>query len=136
MKIRLIDGSVHEVTRTEVINGRFEIDIQDKTAEEIQKVFSVPAHLTNIELLTDNGDKYGDVPGYTVYSGVMLLGDTKTLILTTEADVTARRLANAEANAIMASTAAERAKTLSKETATQVTDLQLALCELYEGLEV
>ena len=55
MKIRLIDGSVHEAKRAEVMNGRLEIDIQDKTAEEIQDIFSVPALLTNIELLMADG---------------------------------------------------------------------------------
>ena len=79
MKIRLIDGSVHEAKRAEVMNGRLEIDIQDKTAEEIQDIFSVPALLTNIELLMDDGEKFGDVPGWTIYGGVMVLGDTKTV---------------------------------------------------------
>ena len=136
MKIRLIDGSIHDVTRAEVTNGRLEIDFQNKTAEKIQEIFSVPALLTNIELLTDNDEVFGNVPGYTVYSGVMLIGDTKTLLLNTESNVTSERLANAESNAIAANTLAELAKTMSLETATQVTDLQLAICELYEGMEV
>lgn len=136
MKIRLIDGSIHDVTRAEVTNGRLEIDFQNKTAEKIQEIFSVPALLTNIELLTDNVEVFGNVPGYTVYSGVMLIGDTKTLLLNTESNVTSERLANAESNAIAANTLAELAKTMSLETATQVTDLQMAICELYEGMEV
>lgn len=135
MKIKLIDGSVYDVTRAEVTNGRLEIDFQNKTAEEIQAVFSTPALLTNIELLTDNEDKTGDVPGWTVYGGVMTLGDTKTVILTKSVNVTEQRLADAEANAIAANSVAELAKTMSTETATQVTDLQLAICELYEGME-
>lgn len=135
-KIKLIDGSVHEMTRAEITNGRLEIDFQDRTAEELQDIFSVPALLTNIELLTENGEKFGDVPGWTVYGGVMTLGDTKTVILTKAVNVTEQRLVDAESNAIAANTAAEMAKTMSAETATQVTDLQLAICELYEGMEV
>ncbi len=135
-KIKLIDGSVHEITRAEVTNGRLEIDFQGRTAEELQDIFSTPALLTNIELLTENEENFGDVPGWTVYGGVMTLGDTKTVILTKAIDVTEQRLTNAEARSIAANTAAEVAKTMSSETATQVTDLQLAICELYEGMEV
>lgn len=136
MKIKFIDGSVLEVTRAEITNGRLEIDFQNKSAEELQDIFSVPALLTNIELLTENEEKTGDVPGWTVYGGVMTLGDTKTVILTKAIDVTEQRLANAEANSIAANTAAEVAKTMSTGTATEVTDLQLAVCELYERMEM
>ena len=134
-KIRLIDGSVHEVTRAEITNGRLEVDFQGRDAEELQDTFSVPALLTNIELLTENEEKIGDVPGWTVYGGVMTLGNTKTVILTKALDMTEQRLTNAEARAIAANTAAEVAKTMSTETATQVTDLQMAICELYEGMD-
>ena len=136
MKIKLLNGNIYDVVRAEVTNGRLELDFQNKTAEELQDIFSVPAPLTNIELLTDNEDKTGDVPGWTVYGGVMTLGDIKTVILTKSINVTEQRLADAEANAIAANILAEVAKTMSSETATQVTDLQLAICELYEGMEV
>ena len=136
MKIRLIDGAVYDVIRTEVTNGRLEIDFQGKAAEELQDIFSVPTLLTNIELLSDDNKKTGDVPGWTVYGGVMTLGDTKTVILTKTVNVTEQRLTDAEASAVAANAAAEMAKTMSTETATQVTDLQLAICELYEGMEV
>lgn len=106
MKIKLIDGSIHEVTRTEIVDGRLEIDIQDKTSEEVRDLFSVPALLTNIELLMDN-EKFGDVPGYTVLSSVMLVGDTKTAILTRPVDVTEQRLTAAEADALKAKVIAE-----------------------------
>ncbi len=136
MKIRLLNGEIYDVVRAEVTNGRLELDFQNKTAEELQDTFSVPALLTNIELLTDTEDKTGDVPGWTVYGGVMTLGDTKTVILTKAVNITEQRLADAEANAIAANSLAEVAKTMSTETATQVTDLQMAMCELYEGLGV
>ena len=110
MKIRLIDGSVHEAKRAEVMNGRLEIDIQDKTAEEIQDIFSVPALLTNIELLMDDGEKFGDVPGWTIYGGVMVLGDTKTVILTQSANITEQRLTAVESEALKAKMLAEDLK--------------------------
>lgn len=107
MKIRLIDESVHEAKRAEVTNGRLEIDIQNKTAEEVQKLFEVPANLANIELLTDTDEKFGDVPGWTVLSGVMLAGNIKTVILTRPIDMSEQRLTTAEADALKAKVIAE-----------------------------
>ena len=63
----------------------------------------------------------------------MVMNDTKTVLLTKEPDTTADRLARVEANAISANNNAETAKELSQETAGQVTDLQIALTEIYEG---
>ena len=108
MKIRLIDGIIHNITRAEVINGRLEIDIADKTAEEMQDLFSMAANLKRIELLTDEENMYGDLTGWTVYGGVMLNGDTKTAILTKPVDVTEERLTSAEADALAAKTATEK----------------------------
>lgn len=134
MKIKLIDGSVHAVTRAEVTGGRLEIDFKEGSCEEIQEIFLEPANLTSIELQTTDGEKFGEVPGYTVYSGIMFMGDTRTVILAQETDKTLERITNAEAMALSASVTAENAKTLSEDTASQVTDLQMAVCEIYEGM--
>lgn len=136
MKIRLVSQEVYEVIRAEIIDGRLEIDFKDRTAEEVQNTFSNPAELSSIELLTDNDEKFGELPGWTVYGGVTLLGDIVTVILTKEINTTAERITNAEARALSASMAAESAKTLSEDTASQVTDVQMAMCEIYEGMGV
>ena len=136
MKIRMISGTTYEVSRADVTYGRLEIDFKDRTAEEVQNIFSNPAELSNIEFLTDKGEKFGELPGWTVYGGVTLLGDTVTVILTKEINSTTERITNAEARALLASVTAENAKTLSEDTASQVTDIQLALCEMYEGMGV
>lgn len=136
MKIRLVDGSVYLVARAEVTNGRVEIDFKDKPCEEIQEIFSQPEKLTNIELLTANEDKFGDIPGYTVYSGVMLIKETATVILAQQTDPIQERLVNTEAKAFEAATVAQKAKAETEDIAQQVTDLQMAMCELYEGAEV
>jgi len=134
MKIRLVDGSVYLVARAEVTNGRVEIDFKDKPCEEIQEIFSQPEKLTNIELLTANEDKFGDIPGYTVYSGVMLIKETATVILAQQTDPIQERLVKAKA--LEAATVAQKAKAETEDIAQQVTDLQMAMCELYEGAEV
>ena len=120
MKIKLTNGGVFPVTRAEVTNGRLEIDFKDKTAEEVQELFSVPANLTRIELQTDDSDMFGELPGWTLYGGVCLVGDTKTVILTKEPNLTAERITSAEATAL-------EAKTLAEETAG---NLDMAITEL------
>ena len=135
MKIKLVDNTIYNVARADVTNGRLEIDFTgtENTAEEIQDIFAEPSNLVNIELLNDDDEKFGDLPGWIVYGGIMVMNDTKTVLLTKEPDTTADRLARAEANAISANNNAETAKELSQETANQVTDLQIALTEIYEG---
>lgn len=124
MKTRMVDGTVYTVSRAEVTNGRLEIDHQDKTTEEVQEIYSTPGNLHLIELLSDSGEKFGELPGWTVYGGVMLNGQTKTAILTKEPDVTAERITAAEAAAL-------EAKTLAEETAgnlnAAVTELTMAM---------
>jgi len=136
MKIKLINDSVYAVKRTEVTNGRLEIDFRDKTAEEIQDIFSDSPNLANILLLTDDGEKFGELPGWTVYGGVVLVGETKTVILAKQTDETVERLNNAEARAISADEASKKALEKAEANAAQVTDLQMALCEIYEGMGV
>lgn len=93
MKLKLVNQNVYVASRAEITNGRLEIDFKDKTAEEIQAIFSEPANLAVIELQTDEGEMFGELPGWIVYGGVTLVGDTKTVILTKEPSVTAERIA-------------------------------------------
>lgn len=136
MKIRLVSGTTYTVARAEVTNGRLEIDFKDKTAEEVQDIFTDQADISKIELLTDEDEKFGELPGWTVYGGVTLVGDVKTVLLTKEIDSIAERLTNAEAKALEASVQVESVKEQSEDTASQVTDLQMALCEIFERMEV
>lgn len=136
MQIRLVSGAVYAVTRAEVTDGRLEIDFRDRAAEEIQDIFTNSVNLANIELLTDESEMFGELPGWTVYGGVTLVGDTRTVILTKETDSVTERLTNVAADALAASVLAESVKKLSEDTASQVTDLQMALCEIFEGMGV
>lgn len=96
MKIKLIDGSVYSVERAEVTNGRLEVDFRDKSAEEIQIIFTEKGNIANIELLTNDGNKFGEVPGFTSYGGVMVFGDIRTVILTKDVDMKEERLVGIE----------------------------------------
>lgn len=125
MKIKLVNGTVYEVSRADIVNGRLEIDFQGQNAEEVQKIFSVPANLQNIELMTDSDATFcGNLLGWTVYAGVLLNGPTKTAILTKEPNVTAERITEAASVAL-------EAKVLAEETAenlnTAITELTMAM---------
>lgn len=150
MKIRFVDKTVYDIENAEVVNGKLEIYMTDKTAEEIQEIFTVSGNLSVIELMTDEGGVFSTLTGWTKYGGVMLNGDIKTAILIQPESVTEERLTQAEGDAIEAKTTAQKAEAKtdaqgnavkeieekSNENATQITDLQMALCELYEGMEV
>lgn len=110
MKIKLVDGSIYPVSRAEITNGRLEIDFREKSSEEIQEIFTDPGNLTTIELLTDNEEKFGEVPSWTVYGGVMLVGDTKTLILSQQTNPVQERLDKVETKALEAKKMAEDLK--------------------------
>lgn len=105
MKIELIDGTKYSVVRAEITNGRFEIDFYEMTAEELQKIFSVPGNISTINILTDDDNKYGIIAGWTVYGGIMLNGDIKTVILTKPVDATEKRITDTEAAIIELQTA-------------------------------
>lgn len=105
MKIRLVDKTIYDVTRCEIVNGNLEIDYENHTAEEVQEIMSVPANLSTIELLTDDDAVYGILEGWTKHGGVMLNGTIKTAILIKPVDVTEERLTTAESNALEAKTA-------------------------------
>lgn len=96
MKIKLIDGSVYSAERAEVTNGRLEVDFINKSAEEIQTIFTEKGNIANIELLTNDGNKFGEVPGFTSYGGVMVFGDIRTVILTKDVDMKEERLVGIE----------------------------------------
>lgn len=136
MKIKLVDSTIYSVKRADIINGKLEIDFLEKTAEEIQEIFLDPGNLVKIDLLSDDGDKFGELLGWTNYGGVIVMKETKTVLLCKATDITEERLARIEADAIMANIAATAAKDLSEESAGQITDLQMALTEIYEGFEL
>ena len=143
MKMKLVDGTIYDISRAEIIEGRLEIDMLEKTAEEVQAIFSTPGKLQEIELLTSEEEAFSELQGWTKLGAVMLNGEVKTAILTQPADVTEERVTNAEAKATAANAAAvraegraETAEKLGNDNAEQITDLQMALCEIYEGMGV
>ena len=108
MKLRLVDKTIYDIERAEIINGRLEIDFLDKTAEEVQTIFSTPENLATIELMNDTDNVFSQLDGWTKYGGTTLNGDIKTVILTQAANVTEERITSAEADALAAKQAMEQ----------------------------
>lgn len=140
IKIRLVDATIYDVMRAEIVDGHLEIDFKNKSAEEVQEIVSHPQNLSQIDLLTESGAKYGDLINWTKRAGVMLNGDIKTAILTQAIDATEQRLTNAESNALSAKTMVEELKeegiapanygavfTMAKMNAEGITDDEQAL---------
>lgn len=143
MKLRLVNNETYPIERAEIVDGRLEIDFKEKTAEEVQVICDDPGNLDQIELLTDADDVFSALDGWTKYGGVMLNGEIKTAILSQPANITEKRITSAEATAAEAKQEvkdqAETIKAIEEANGAneqQITDLQLALCEIYEGLEV
>lgn len=143
MKLRLVNNETYPIERAEIVDGRLEIDFKEKTAEEVQVICDDPGNLDQIELLTDADDVFSVLDGWTKYGGVMLNGEIKTAILSQPANITEKRITSAEATAAEAKQEvkdqAETIKAIEEANGAneqQITDLQLALCEIYEGLEV
>lgn len=100
LKVRLVNKNTYPAVRAEIVDGRFEFDFEDMTCEEIQSIFSDKSNTAIIELLTLNDDVYGVHPAWTVYGGVTLNGNIKTLILCHESNSLQERIISAEAKVI------------------------------------
>ena len=129
MKIKLIDGSVYSVERAEVINGRLEVDFINKSAEEIQTIFTEKGNIANIELLTNDGNKFGEVPGFTSYGGVMVFGDIRTVILTKDVDMKEERLVGIESAILQLKNSIDTEKKAFQDTVDMLQECILEMSE-------
>lgn len=143
MKLRLVGNETYPIERAEIADGRLEIDFKEKTAEEVQSICDNPGNLDKIELLTDADEVFSVLDGWTKYGGVMLNGEIKTALLSQPANITEERVTSAEAaTAEVKQTVKAQAAIIKKiEEANganeqQITDLQMAICELYEGMVI
>lgn len=97
-KIKLMDGAEYSVSRVEVVDSHLEIDMNGSTAEEIQELFSNSENLEKIELYTEGETLFGILERWMVYGGVILQGETKTVILSQAANDLEARIVQIEIN--------------------------------------
>lgn len=147
MKIQLVDLTQYEINDIAVDNGTLKIDFKDKTAEEIETLLSNSGNLNKIEVLEEEtSESLYYFSGFTVFEGVYIKGDVKRGMLSKQPDPLLSRLDQAEQNSIEATTTAGNANTTAEDAkktaesagqsadtnASDITNLQEALAEVYE----
>ena len=118
-KIKLTNGTVINADSVELINGILKITTKELTVEELANLFSNKENTSLITLMTVSGTESGFKTGFTSFAGINYSEDgTKTIELFQPKDVTEARLSNVEAT--------------TNTVANSVTDVELAMTELYE----
>ena len=125
-KIRLVDGTIITAASVELVNGVLQITTEEHTVEELAAIFSDKSNTSLITLLTESGKESGYKTGFTSFAGITYGADgEKTVELFQPVDITEARISNAEGAAAAATSA-------TTETNQTITDLELAMVEIYE----
>lgn len=118
-KIKLVNGTVINADSVELKNGILSITTKEHTVEELATLFSNKENTSLITLMTESGIETGYKTGFTSFAGITYGADgTKTVELFQPKDVTEARLSSVEAT--------------TTTVANSVTDVELAMVELYE----
>ena len=118
-KIKLTNGTVINADSIELVNGTLRITTSEHTVEELAALFSDKSKTSRITLMTEGGVETGYKAGFTSFAGINYGADgSKTVELFQPKDVTEARLSNVEAT--------------TSSVAGSVTDIELAMVELYE----
>ena len=117
-KIKLTNGTVINADSVELNNGILRITTKEHTVEELATLFSNKENTSLITLMTENGTETGYKAGFTSFAGINYVDGAKTVELFQPKDVTEARLSNVEAT--------------TNTVASSVTDVELAMTELYE----
>ena len=140
-KIKLLDGTIIEITEKSLINGTLKISTKEKTVEELAELFSNKENTSYISILSRNDVEIGFNKGFTSFAGITY--DTegvKTVELFQPKDVTEARISNLEGvtnetkNTVASvETSMSNFKAEQKqEMENALTDVELAMAEIYE----
>jgi hypothetical protein len=140
-KIKLVNGTVIEITEKSLVNGILKISTKEKTVEELAELFSNKENTSYIATLSRNDVEIGFNKGFTSFAGITY--DTervKTVELFQPKDVTEARIANLEGvtnetkNTVASvETSMSNFKVEQKqEMENALTDMELAITEMYE----
>ena len=140
-KIKLVNGTVIEITEKSLINGILKISTKEKTVEELAELFSNKENTSYIATLSRNDVEIGFNKGFTSFAGITYDTDgIKTVELFQPKDVTEARISNLEgATNETKNTVASVETSMSNFKAEQkqemenaLTDVELAMAEIYE----
>ena len=119
-QIKLNNGKVINADSVELIDGVLKITTAELTVEELATLFSDKNNTNLITLMTESGIETGFKSGFTSLAGINYSDGLKTVELFQPIDVTEARLSDVEAR--------------SNNVANGITDIELAMAELYEML--
>ena len=140
-KIKLLDGTIIEITETSLVNGTLKISTKEKTVEELAELFSNKENTSYIATLSRNDVEIGFNKGFTSFAGITYDTDgVKTVELFQPKDVTEARISNLEGvtnetkNTVASvETSMSNFKVEQKqEMENALTDMELAITEMYE----
>lgn len=140
-KIKLLDGTIIEITEKSLINGILKISTKEKTVEELAELFSNKENTSYIAILSRNDVEIGFNKGFTSFAGITY--DTegvKTVELFQPKDVTEARISNLEGVtnetkntvASVETSMADFKVEQKQEIENALTDMELAITEMYE----
>ena len=102
-KVKLVDGTVINTETVELVDGALRISTTELTVEELVTLFSDKNNTSVITLLTESDIESGIKTGFTSFAGINYgANGLKTIELFQPVDTTEARIANAEANAYLA----------------------------------
>lgn len=111
MKIKLVDGTIYDVTDLRIESDVLYIEFENKTAEEVKTILTNAANLKTITLLEEVSEAdLAYYEGFTIFSGVLLDSENKVTGMNShEKDKTLTRINSAEATAVEAKALATQA---------------------------
>ena len=140
-KIKLLDGTIIEITEKSLINGILKISTKEKTVEELAELFSNKENTSYIAILSRNDVEIGFNKGFTSFAGITYDTDgIKTVELFQPKDVTEARISNLEGVtnetkntvASVETSMADFKVEQKQEIENALTDMELAITEMYE----
>jgi hypothetical protein len=140
-KIKLVNGTIIEITEKSLINGILKISTKEKTVEELAELFSNKENTSYIATLSRNDVEIGFNKGFTSFAGITYDTDgIKTVELFQPKDVTEARISNLEGAANETKNVVANVETSmvnfkeeqKQEIHNALTDMELAMAEMYE----
>ena len=144
-KIKLVDGTIIEITEKSLINGILKISTKEKTVEELAELFSNKENTSYIATLSRNDVEIGFNKGFTSFAGITYDTDgVKTVELFQPKDVTEARISNLEGvtnetKNVVENTVANMETSMAdfkveqkQEMENALTDMEIAITEMYE----
>lgn len=131
--IKLIDSTEYEVERADIVDGHLEIEMKNKTAEEVETIFENSENVARIVLLQD-GEEFGELVNWSKYAGVFKKDGSVIAYMTQPVDVTEQRITSVESVSAKAASDATQALSLANGIADTVNTAKAAAHSAQQNL--